>query len=73
MLCQLQLPSPQMHLTTMMEQQKSNGADGTWGQQGRMKNTPIHVLFIRGSQIDTFGWRTPQNCVQTLRDGVHTP
>ena len=43
------------------------------GQQGRMKNTPIHVLFIRGSQIDTFGWRTQQNCVQTQRDGVHTP
>ena len=43
------------------------------GQQGRMKNTPIHVLFIRGSQIDTFGSRTQQNCVQTQRDGVHTP
>ena len=28
------------------------------GQQGRMKNTPIHDLFIRGSEIDTFGWRT---------------
>ena len=58
MLCQLQLPSPQLHLTTMMEQQKSNGA---------------MVFFIRGSQIDTFGWRTQQNCVQTQRDGVHTP
>ena len=43
------------------------------GQQGRMKNTPIHDLFIRGSEIDTFGWRTPQNCVQTQQDGVHTP
>ena len=32
MLCQMQLPSPQLHLTTMMEQQKSNGADGTWGK-----------------------------------------
>ena len=42
------------------------------GQQARMKNTPIHDLFIRGSEIDTFGWRTPQNCVQTQRDGVHT-
>ena len=74
MLCQLQLPSPQLHLTTMMEQQKSNGADGTWGRStGKNENTPIHVLFIRGSQIDTFGWRTQQNCVQTQRDGVHTP
>ena len=72
MLCQLQLPSPQLHLTTMMEQQKSNGALGE-GQQGIMKNTPIYVLFIRGSQIDTFGWRTQQNCVQTQRDGVHKP
>ena len=43
------------------------------GQQGRMKNTLIHNLFIRGSEIDTFGWRTPQYCVQTQRDGVHTP
>ena len=42
-------------------------------EQERMKNTLIHVLFIRGSQIDTFGWRTEQNCVQTQRDGVHTP
>ena len=53
MFCQLQLPSPQLHLPTME----------------RMKNTPIHVLFIRGSQIDTFGWRTPHNCVQTQRNG----
>ena len=30
-------------------------------------------LFHSGSQIDTFWWRTPQNCVQTQRDGVHTP
>ena len=43
------------------------------GQQGRMKNTLILVLFIRGSEIDTFGWRTQQNCVQTQRYGVHTP
>ena len=42
-------------------------------QQRRMKNTPIHDLFIRGSEIDTFGCRTQQNCVQTQRDGVHTP
>ena len=41
--------------------------------QGRMKNTPIHDLFIWGSEIGTFGWRTPQNCVQTQRDGVHKP
>ena len=43
------------------------------GQQERMKNTLIHDLFIRGSEIDTFGWRTPQNFAQTQRDGVHTP
>ena len=59
---------------TMMEQQKSNGADGTWGRStGKNGNTPIHALFIHGSEIDTFGWRTPGNCVHTQRDGVHTP
>ena len=42
-------------------------------QQVRMENTPIHDLFIRGSEIDTFGWLTQQNCVQTQPDGVHKP
>ena len=56
----------------MMEQQKSNRADGTWGRSTG-KNEKYSDLFIRGSGIDTFGWRTPQNCVQTQRDGVHTP
>ena len=61
-------------MTTMMEQQKSNGADGTWGRStGNSGKYSYPHLFIRGSEIDTFGWRTPQNCVQTQRDGVHTP
>ena len=50
MLCQLQLPSPQLHLTTMMEQQKSNGADGTWGRStGKNEKysdpRPFHTRF----------------------------
>ena len=74
MLCQLRLPSPQLHLTTMMSNRRATEQmELGEGQQGRMKNTPIHVLFISGSQIDTFGWRIPQNCVQTQRDSVHTP
>ena len=58
----------------MMEQQKSNRADGTWGRStGKNEKYSDPDLFIRGSQIDTFGWWTPKNCVQTQRDGVHTP
>ena len=50
MLSQLQLPSPQLHLTTMMEQQKSNGADGTWGSSTGMNEKysdprPFHTRF----------------------------
>ena len=50
MLCQLQLPSPQLDLTTMMEQQKSNGADGTWGSStGKNEKysdpRPFHTRF----------------------------
>ena len=53
-----------------MEQQKRNRADGTWGRSTE-KNEKYSDP--RGSEIDTFGWRTPQNCVQTQLDGVHTP
>ena len=58
----------------MMEQQKSNGADGTWGRSTE-KNEKYSDprTFHSGSEIDTFGWRTQQNCVQTQLDGVHTP
>ena len=50
MLCQLQLPSSQLHLTTMIEQQKSNGADGTWGSStGKNEKysdlRPFHTRF----------------------------
>ena len=50
MLCQLQLPSPQLHLTTMMEKQKSNAADGTWGRStGKNEKysdpRPFHTRF----------------------------
>ena len=72
MLCQLQLPSPQLHLTTMMEQQKSNGADGTWGSStGKNEKysdpRPFHTRFANWHICvadttklctDTARWRT---------------
>ena len=72
MLCQLQLSSPQLHLTTMMEQQKSNGADGTWGRSTgknekysdlrpfhtRFANCHIWVADTTKLCTDTARWRT---------------
>ena len=72
MLCQLQLPSPQLHLTTMMEQQKSSGADGTWGRSTgknekysdprpfhtRFANWHIWVADTTKLCTDTARWRT---------------
>ena len=45
--------------TTTMEQQKSNGADGSWGRStGKNEKYSDPRLFhtlIRGSEIDTLG------------------
>ena len=75
MLCQLQLPSSQLHLTTMMEKQKSNAADGTWGRStGKNEKysdpRPFHTRFanwhIRVADTTKLCTDTARWCTYTI-------